>query len=79
LKIVYPVEKLSLIILFLLIGIGIYSFVSLNAIPYSGETEEWPILGDKFLDKTRSFGFEEEFLGRVTIPKSVEIHDDSEV
>jgi hypothetical protein len=44
-------------------------------IPFYGKSEEWPTWSEKFLAKSRHFGFKDVLLGKVKIPKKDEVYD----
>jgi hypothetical protein len=44
-------------------------FNTIRVIPFCGKGDEWPILSDVFLAKTRRYEFKNILLGKLPIPK----------
>jgi hypothetical protein len=41
---------------------------SIRVIPFYGKADEWPIWSERFLSKSRRFGFKNFLLGKLSIP-----------
>ena len=50
---------------------------SIKVIQFSGKTKDWAIWEEKFLAKAKRMGFKDVLLGKVIIPKSTEILDET--
>jgi hypothetical protein len=47
-----------------------------QVLSFSGSKDEWPTWSEKFLDKAKSSGIKDVFLGKVLIPKSCDVFDE---
>jgi hypothetical protein len=41
---------------------------TIRVIPFYGKVDEWPIWSERFLAKSRCFGFKDLLLGKLSIP-----------
>jgi hypothetical protein len=48
---------------------------TIRVIPFYGKSEEWPTWSEKFLAKSRRYGFKDVLLGKVKISKNDEVND----
>jgi hypothetical protein len=48
---------------------------TIRVIPVYGKSEEWLTWSEKFLAKSRRYGFKDVLLGKVKIPKTDEVYD----
>jgi hypothetical protein len=52
---------------------------AIRVIPFCGKVNEWPIWSERFLAKSRRFGFKDSLLGKLSIPTAdEEIDEESE-
>jgi hypothetical protein len=52
---------------------------TIRVIPFCGKVDEWPIWSERFLVKSRHFGFKDLLLGKLSIPTAdEEIDEESE-
>jgi hypothetical protein len=49
---------------------------TIRVIPFYGKVDEWPIWSERFLAKSRHFGFKDLLLGKLSIPKVDENFDE---
>jgi hypothetical protein len=45
---------------------------TIRVIPFYGKVDEWPIWSERFLAKSRRFGFKDLLLGKLSIPTADE-------
>jgi hypothetical protein len=46
---------------------------TIRLIPFCGKVEEWPIWSEKFLEKTKRYGFKYFLAGKLYVPKVDEV------
>jgi hypothetical protein len=49
---------------------------TIRVIPFYGKVDEWPIWSERFLAKSRRFGFKDLLLGKLSIPTADEKFDE---
>jgi hypothetical protein len=49
---------------------------TIRVIPFCGKVDEWPIWSERFLAKSRRFGFKDLLLGKLSIPTVGEVIDE---
>ena len=51
-------------------------FNTIRVIPFCGKADEWPIWSEKFLAKSKRYGFKDVLVGKLSIPKADEVIDE---